>query len=78
MSDYANPDALVSIDWLAEHLNDAAVRIIEVDENTTTYETWFVLHELLGHPNAKNYDGSWTEYGSLVDVPVELGSVAAS
>ncbi len=33
--------------------------------------TWFVLHELLGHDNAKNYDGSWTEYGSLVGVPVE-------
>ena len=28
--------------------------------------TWFVLHELLGQPNVKNYDGSWTEYGSLV------------
>ena len=27
--------------------------------------TWFVLHELLGLPNVKNYDGSWTEYGSL-------------
>ena len=36
--------------------------------------TWFVLHELLGRPNVKNYDGSWTEYGSLVGVPVELGS----
>lgn len=35
--------------------------------------TWFVLNELLGHPNVKNYDGSWTEYGSLVDVPVEVG-----
>lgn len=33
--------------------------------------TWFVLHELLGHSGARNYDGSWTEYGSLVDVPVE-------
>jgi thiosulfate/3-mercaptopyruvate sulfurtransferase len=33
--------------------------------------TWFVLHELLGLPNVRNYDGSWTEYGSLVDVPVE-------
>ena len=38
MSNYANPDALVSTDWLAEHLDDPAVRIIEVDENTTTYE----------------------------------------
>lgn len=36
--------------------------------------TWFVLRELLGHRNVKNYDGSWTEYGSLVGVPIELGS----
>ena len=35
--------------------------------------TWFVLRELLGHENVKNYDGSWTEYGSLVGVPIELG-----
>ena len=33
--------------------------------------TWFVLRELLGHQNVKNYDGSWTEYGSLVGVPIE-------
>jgi thiosulfate/3-mercaptopyruvate sulfurtransferase len=33
--------------------------------------TWFALHELLGHKNVKNYDGSWTEYGSLVGVPIE-------
>ncbi len=33
--------------------------------------TWFVLHELLGHDRVKNYDGSWTEWGNLVDVPVE-------
>ncbi|MDQ2710248.1 MAG: sulfurtransferase [Actinomycetota bacterium] len=38
--------------------------------------TWFVLHELLGHADVKNYDGSWTEYGSLVGVPIELGSGA--
>ncbi|MER5781459.1 sulfurtransferase [Streptomyces mobaraensis] len=36
--------------------------------------TWFVLHELLGQPNVRNYDGSWTEYGSLVGVPIELGA----
>jgi thiosulfate/3-mercaptopyruvate sulfurtransferase len=35
--------------------------------------TWFVLHELLGQQNVKNYDGSWTEYGSLVGVPIEVG-----
>jgi thiosulfate/3-mercaptopyruvate sulfurtransferase len=33
--------------------------------------TWFVLHELLGVPGVKNYDGSWVEYGSLVGVPVQ-------
>jgi thiosulfate/3-mercaptopyruvate sulfurtransferase len=35
---------------------------------------WFALHELLGYQDVKNYDGSWTEYGSLVGVPVELGA----
>ncbi len=35
--------------------------------------TWFALHELLGQSDVKNYDGSWTEYGSLVGVPVALG-----
>src|SRR4051794_23968349 len=38
--------------------------------------TWFVLRELLGQQNVKNYDGSWTEYGSLVGVPVALGDEA--
>jgi thiosulfate/3-mercaptopyruvate sulfurtransferase len=33
--------------------------------------TWFVLHEILEQANVKNYDGSWTEYGSLVGVPIE-------
>lgn len=33
--------------------------------------TWFVLHYLLGFPQCKNYDGSWTEYGSMVGVPIE-------
>ena len=35
--------------------------------------TWFVLHELLGQDHVKNYDGSWTEWGNLVDVPIEKG-----
>ncbi len=33
--------------------------------------TWFVLHELLGYPDVRNYDGSWTEWGNLVDAPIE-------
>jgi len=35
--------------------------------------TWFALQELLGYEHVKNYDGSWTEYGSLVGAPVEIG-----
>jgi thiosulfate/3-mercaptopyruvate sulfurtransferase len=55
---------------------------LDPDRETVAYcrigersaHTWFVLHELLGHENVKNYDGSWTEYGSLVGVPIQLGS----
>jgi thiosulfate/3-mercaptopyruvate sulfurtransferase len=35
--------------------------------------TWFVLKYLLGYPRVRNYDGSWTEWGNLVDVPIEKG-----
>jgi thiosulfate/3-mercaptopyruvate sulfurtransferase len=54
---------------------------VDLEKDTIAYcrigersaHTWFVLHELLGQPNVKNYDGSWTEWGSLVGVPVALG-----
>ena len=54
---------------------------VDWDKDTIAYcrigerssHTWFVLRELLGQQNVKNYDGSWTEYGSLVGVPVALG-----
>jgi len=36
--------------------------------------TWFVLKYLLGHEKVRNYDGSWTEYGSLIGAPIESGS----
>ena len=37
--------------------------------------TWFVLKYLLGYPNVKNYDGSWTEWGNIVGNPIEKGGV---
>ncbi|HKP54677.1 MAG TPA: sulfurtransferase [Chloroflexia bacterium] len=38
--------------------------------------TWFVLRYLLGYPRVRNYDGSWTEWGNLVDAPIEKGPAA--
>jgi thiosulfate/3-mercaptopyruvate sulfurtransferase len=54
------------LDW-----NKDTIAYCRIGERSS--HTWFVLHELLEQPNVKNYDGSWTEYGSLVGVPVALG-----
>jgi thiosulfate/3-mercaptopyruvate sulfurtransferase len=50
---------------------DAPVIVAYCRIGERSAHTWFVLHELLGFPKVSNYDGSWTEYGSLVGVPVE-------
>ena len=55
---------------------------ITADRNVIAYcrigerssHTWFVLRELLGYPDVRNYDGSWTEWGSMVGVPIAKGS----
>ncbi|GII57520.1 sulfurtransferase [Planotetraspora thailandica] len=75
----ANDDGTFrSDDELKEIYGDAGV---DFSKDTIAYcrigersaHTWFVLHEILDQANVKNYDGSWTEYGSLVGVPIELG-----
>jgi thiosulfate/3-mercaptopyruvate sulfurtransferase len=75
----ANDDGTFkSDDELRELYSEAGV---DLDRSIIAYcrigerssHTWFALHELLGLSDVKNYDGSWTEYGSLVGVPIELG-----
>jgi thiosulfate/3-mercaptopyruvate sulfurtransferase len=59
-----------------------AARDVTPDKRVTAYcrigersaHTWFVLRELLGYENVKNYDGSWIEWGNLVDVPISRGN----
>jgi len=59
---------------------------ITPDKDIVTYcrigerssHSWFVLHEILGYPSVRNYDGSWTEWGSVVAVPIERSSPSDS
>ncbi len=60
--------------YAAAGLDDTRETIAYCRIGERSSHTWFVLQELLGHKKVKNYDGSWTEYGSLVGAPIELGS----
>jgi thiosulfate/3-mercaptopyruvate sulfurtransferase len=65
-----------SVDELREHY---AAKGVTGDKEIVAYcrigerssHTWFVLHELLGYERVRNYDGSWTEWGSMIGVPIE-------
>jgi thiosulfate/3-mercaptopyruvate sulfurtransferase len=75
----ANDDGTFRSDEELKELYEAEG--VDLSKDTIAYcrigersaHTWFALHEILGVPNVKNYDGSWTEYGSLVGVPIALG-----
>jgi thiosulfate/3-mercaptopyruvate sulfurtransferase len=73
----ANPDGTFkSVQELAEIYGGKG---ISSDQDVIAYcrigerssHTWFVLTHLLGYPNVRNYDGSWTEWGSMVRAPIE-------
>jgi thiosulfate/3-mercaptopyruvate sulfurtransferase len=78
-SEAANEDGTFKSDAKLAEIYKAAG--LDASKSTIAYcrigerssHTWFVLKELLGHGDVKNYDGSWTEYGSLVGVPIALG-----
>jgi thiosulfate/3-mercaptopyruvate sulfurtransferase len=57
--------------YVGEGLDDGRDTIAYCRIGERSSHTWFALHELLGQTNVKNYDGSWTEYGSLVGVPID-------
>ena len=69
---FKSDDELAKL-YAAEGLDDGRDTIAYCRIGERSSHTWFALHELLGHENVKNYDGSWTEYGSLVGVPIEKG-----
>ncbi|MDG6100657.1 sulfurtransferase [Dactylosporangium aurantiacum] len=59
--------------YAAAGLDDSKATIAYCRIGERSSHTWFVLKEILGHSDVRNYDGSWTEYGSLVGVPVAVG-----
>ncbi|GAB3869069.1 sulfurtransferase [Dactylosporangium cerinum] len=59
--------------YTAAGLDDSKATIAYCRIGERSSHTWFVLKEILGHSDVRNYDGSWTEYGSLVGVPVAVG-----
>lgn len=68
---FKSADELRAIYEVEQGLNpsDSIIAYCRIGERSS--HTWFVLKYLLGYPNVRNYDGSWTEWGNLVGVPIE-------
>ncbi|HEX7005116.1 MAG TPA: sulfurtransferase [Trueperaceae bacterium] len=81
-SQAANPDGTFRSKEELEKLY--APQGVTAEKEVVTYcriaerssHSWFVLKYLLGYPNVRNYDGSWTEWGNMVGVPIEQGTVS--
>ena len=59
-------------DELGLNSSDDVIAYCRIGERSS--HTWFVLHHLLGYPQVRNYDGSWTEWGNLVRAPIARGA----
>ncbi len=68
---FKSQDELTAL-YAEKGFDDAKETIAYCRIGERSSHTWFVLQELLGKKNVKNYDGSWVEYGSLVGVPIEI------
>ncbi len=75
---FKSADALRELYTNKQVLHDGQPIIAYCRIGERSAHTWFVLHELLGEDAVRNYDGSWTEWGNLVDVPIEKGPGASA
>jgi len=69
---FKSPEELEAL-FTASHLDRQTPAITYCRIGERSAHTWFVLHELLGWSDVRNYDGSWTEWGSMIAMPVALG-----